>query len=143
MVGSLAPPPAERLPNPRILKIVAGVIAACLFIVAVAGIKLLYQRVRTPDVTRAPSEESNPRTGSATGDLAKTPPSVPENAQPAEVPPPASESATLGGTGSAPTAPAAEAPRRTTPVRANPARGATKSPTRRVPLPKKTGRGAH
>jgi hypothetical protein len=143
MGGSLAPPRVERPPNPRILKIVAGVIAACLFIVAVAGMKLLYKRVRTPDVTRAPIEESSPPTGLATGDLTRTPPSAPENARPAELPPTAPESATLAGAGAVPTAPAAEAPRRATPVRASPARGATKSPTRRAPAPKKTGRGAH
>ncbi|MET0593307.1 MAG: transmembrane domain-containing protein [Polyangiaceae bacterium] len=69
--GNTVPPPSmrppaesaptlveQRAPNPRVVKIVGGVIGACLFIVAVASVKILYQRAASAG-TRAPQETTS------------------------------------------------------------------------------------
>jgi len=141
MSESLVPPPVRKPPNPRVLKVVGGVLAACLFIVAVAGLKLIYKHFRAPTATQTPSEESTSRTMVAAVDLAQPPQYTPETARPADLPPTAPESAAPG---TAPTAAQqAEATRRTTRVRPSPTRVTTKTTTRRAPAPKKTGRGTH
>lgn len=133
MGDSVAPQPLRKLPNPRVLKAVSGVIAVCLLIVAVAGLKLLYKRIQTPAAGPTPSAESNsPKV--ATADLAQTPPSGVESAPAPEMARPASTAATSVQAESAPRAAVA---------RPTPPRTSTKATPRRAPLPKKTGRGTH
>jgi hypothetical protein len=142
MGESLAPAPVRKPPNPRVYKIVGGVIAACLFIVAVAGFKLIYRRLHAPATAQAPSGESTPRPGLATSELAGTPPSAPEGTRPADQAQEAPESALPGGAPTAPGTPPEAAPR-TTPVRSSPspARVTPRTTPRHAPVPKKTGKG--
>jgi hypothetical protein len=127
---SVAPLPARQPPNPRVLKVVFGVIAGCLFIVAAAGLKLIYKRFQTP-ATPAASEVAAPPPIAAT-DLAKPSPAPDTTAD--EHPPAIPASATRAP---------AEATRRAAPVQKSPVRTTTKATTRRTAPPKKTVRGTH
>lgn len=107
--GNTVPPPSmrppadsaptvaeKRPPNPRVVKIVGGVIGACLFIVAVASVKLLYQRAASAG-TRDEAAASSARveaTASAPA-LANPAPEVPHAvaAAPSAPPPPAAPAA--------------------------------------------------
>ena len=125
---------ARRPPSPRVLRLVAGIIAACVLIVVTAGAKLLYQCFRAPPATPALVETSP--SPAMTADLTPAAPAALGGVQAAELSPRAPGSAPTG------TAAPTEAAHRTTTVRPSPARPATKTTTR-VPPPKKTGRGAH
>ncbi|HMI85829.1 MAG TPA: hypothetical protein VK550_17150 [Polyangiaceae bacterium] len=140
---SMAPSPMRKPPNPRVLKAVACVIATCIFIVAIAGLKLLYQRISAPSAAPRPSEETTARTVLATANLGKATGSGPESAPLAEQPTSASES----NVPSAPPTAATETglARRARPVRPSPtpARGTSRTTTRRAPATKKTTRATH
>jgi hypothetical protein len=125
-------------PNPRVLKLVAGVIASCLFIVAAAGAKVLYLALRGPVAAPAATVES---TSPGTQALAADPPTAA---------PVAREPATGGLADPArrATAPSSAPPSATLPMARStaprpspsPTRVTTKPSTRRVPVPKKVGR---
>lgn len=130
---SLAPPPVRKPPNPRVLKIVSGVIAACLLIVALAGLKLVYKRLRAPAPTISPVEESSLRAPAVTAVVAPTSSPPTEAPAPVASPGPAAQGAT----------PAAAMPSaRTAPVRATAPRTPAKTTTHRAPAPKKATRGS-
>ena len=143
--GNTVPPPSmrppaesaptlaeKRAPNPRVVKIVGGVIGACLFIVAVASVKILYQRAAAAG-TRAPEEATS----------ASLQASKPEPVAVAAPPAPTAAEKTAP---SEPTArPAAPAAAQTTthaaPAHApSPARVTPKSAPRRAPVTKKVVR---
>jgi hypothetical protein len=131
---SVVPPALRNPPSPRVLKIVGGVIAACLCIVALAGIKVLYLRLRAPVTTSAPTEESTPAAPHAT---AVAPVALPaaEGAKSHLDPAPAAPvpSAQPSSAGAA---------ARTTPTRpsASPPRVTAKPSTHRAPTTKKVGK---
>jgi hypothetical protein len=129
----LEPPPVRQGPNPLVFKLVAGgVIAACLFIVTLAGAKVLYKRVRAPAAT-ATTELATPPTVVATADLPGPAPRAAEGTSPVDPVPAAPEPA--------PTAAPAEAAPRATPVRSSPSpTRVTKPAPRRPPVPKKPAR---
>jgi hypothetical protein len=134
MAESLSPPAARTPPNPRVMRIVGGVIAVCLFIVAIAGIKILSQRSRAPASPNAESKTSNAAT--------VEPPAAPRVAAPVEPPPAAPAPEANNVAASATAVPAAVAPARTT-NRATPARATAKPATHRAPVTKKVGRNGH
>jgi len=137
MAESVAPPAVRNVPNPRVLKIVAGVIAGCLFIVAMAGVKVLYLRLRGPVAVPAPTAESAGLVAQAVVDPASVAPALPEHTKSnlGEAPPPAA--APTGATPSPATPVTRVAPARSNPA---PARAPTKPATRRVPAPKKVSK---
>jgi cytoskeletal protein RodZ len=132
--GESMMPAPRKPPNPRVLKIVFGVIAGCLFIVAIAGVKLVYKRVTAPPAPAATAETSAPKT--ALAEPTKTPSS--ENAPAASPPPSAPEPAPAA----APVAATAESAQRAA-VRSTTPRAPAKTTTRRAPAPKKPVRGTH
>jgi ribonuclease E len=133
---SVAPSPVRHSPNARVLKIVAGVLAGCLLIVAVAGVKLLYLRIRGPVPTPAPTAQPTvPVAPAVVAEPAAPAPSAPER--------------TKGNLGEAQTAAPSSAQAsppapvtRTAPARSSPApaRTTTKPATRRAPVTKKVVR---
>jgi hypothetical protein len=137
-VDSAAPPPLRNAPNPRVLNIVAGIIASCLFIVAAAGAKVLYLGLRGPIATPATTTES---TSPGTQAVAADPPTSAPFAR---------ELATggLGEPARRPIAPSSAPPSATPPMARttaprpspSPTRVTTKPSTRRVPVSKKVGR---
>ena len=131
---SIAPAPERRPPNPRVLKVVFGVIAGCLFIVAIACIKLVYKRVRGTEAQTSSGESSAPKV--ALAEPAKTSP--PPSTAATEPPPSAPEPTAAAGTAAA-SAPS-ESAHRAAPVRSSP-RTTTKTTTHRAPVPKKPVRG--
>ncbi len=131
---SVAPAP-PRMVNPRVLKAVFGVLAACLFIVLAAGLKLVYKRFQAP-ATPTTSELLAPREVAAT-DVPKPPAALESTVAAEHAPgPPA---AAPSGTTAAPV----PAVRRSAPARPSPVRTTTKVITRHAPVPKKTSRGSH
>jgi hypothetical protein len=108
--GNTMPPPSmrppadssptvaeKRPPNPRVVKVVGGVIGACLFIVAVASVKLLYRaasadtrdeatassaQIEAARVAPAPATAAPPQAPEAQGAAA---PSAPPSPPPAVV----------------------------------------------------------
>ena len=134
MAESVAPAPLRRPPNPRVLKAVFGVIAGCLFIVALAGAKLLYRRWQAPASLPATAGEST-LPAVATTALTEPPAIAPENARAAEHPPSAPQSPAPGA--------GTTATRRIAPARPTPGRAVTKATPRRAPAPKKSVRGTH
>jgi hypothetical protein len=116
-----------------VLKAVVGVIGGCLFIVALAGAKLLYQRWQAP-ATAGPANLP----AMATTALPE-PPAVAaaEHPSPAPLTPVPGSAATAGAR--------AEGARRIAPARPSPSPGRTapKTTPRRAPAPKKAVRGAH
>jgi hypothetical protein len=141
MGESRAPAPLRDLPNPRVLKLVAGVLAVCVFIVAVAGLKIVYKRLHAPAAAPTLAEGSTLVAPPVTADLARAAPSPPVGTAIAELPRMTPEPAVPIA---APIAPATKADAHRTPsVRTSPPRTTTKTTTRRSPAPKKTGRGTH
>ena len=136
MAESVSPPAVRNAPNPRVLKIVAGVIAGCLFIVAVAGVKVLYLRIRGPVAVPAPTAELAAPVAPSVVDPTSAPPAAPERAKSdlGETAPP---TAAAGGQ-----PPAAAPATRVAPTRSTsaPARAPTKPATRRAPAPKKVSK---
>jgi hypothetical protein len=143
--GNTMPPPSmrppadstptiaeKRPPNPRVVKVVGGVIGACLFIVAVASVKLLYQRAASAG-TRDEATASSAQIEAARvapAPATATPPQAPEAqgaAAPSAVPAPPAAIAAPGPT--AVHAAPARAP--------SPARVTTKPAPRRAPVTKK------
>jgi hypothetical protein len=136
---TLAPPPVRNPPNPRVLKLVSAVIAACLLIVALAGLKVLYKKLQSPAPAQMRDEKSMVRTTAATADLAPATPSASEHSARAELPRPAPEPTAQGTTAT----PAARSdPRRSAPARTTPPRPSTKTTTHRAPAPKKATHGS-
>jgi hypothetical protein len=118
------------------LKVVAGVIAACLCLVAIAGLKVLYLRMHTPAVV--PIEESAVRlTPPAPSITAATAPETAPAAAMADEKPEATAASSVASL--APATPAAAA-RRAAPVHAP---RVTAKPSTRRPLPKKVGKSTH
>jgi hypothetical protein len=134
---SAATSPLRAPPDPRVLKIVAGIIGACLLIVALAGAKLFYQNVHASNVAPAPLEgPSAPVMAPATADRANTAPSASENASAGD---PQHGSETTPPSNATPLSSAAtgaEATRRT-PAHSSPRPTRVTTKPRRVPLPKK------
>jgi hypothetical protein len=133
---SVAPPPVRNPPNPRVVKIVGGVIAACLLIVAIAGVKVLYLRIRGP--VAAPEPTAQP--------MAPVPHAM--MAEPAGATPTASQRTRSDEPAPPATAPSSAQPSAAIPVTRSaltrsipaPARTTTKPATRRAPATKKVGR---
>ena len=147
--GTTVPPPSMRppaesapavrpAPSPRVLKIVAGVIGGCLFIVAIAGAKVLYKWSTTPAVA--------PIATTATLAHPAAPPSA-VTAPPAAPPESTAVAATPTATREAPAAPAAATPspefRRSTPPRTTTTRTPAKTAPRRAPTTKKVVKSTH
>jgi hypothetical protein len=129
--------PVRNAPSPRVLKIVAGVIGGCLFIVAIAGVKVLYRAATAPAVapigTRAMlTPPADPRVAVA------APPNPAAAAAPSEIreAPPATAAAPTAST------PAAEV-RRSTPPRTTAPRTPVKTAPRRAPVSKKVVKSTH
>jgi hypothetical protein len=146
--GATVPPPSMRpaaesapgvrnAPSPRVLKIVASVIGGCLFIVAIAGTKVLYKAATTPAVTpigtRAmltrPADPPSAVTAPPAITAAAAAPSETREAPPATAAPVAA-------------APAPEV-RRSTPPRTTSPRTPVKTAPRRAPVTKKVVKGTH
>jgi hypothetical protein len=134
VADSAALPSERKPPNPRVLKIVGGVLAVCLTIVAVAGLKVLYLRLRAPVATAAPTTELLPAAAAAAG--TSHPVALGTSSDRAVAPPPG---APTGGTtsSSSPANTPHATPERRVPA---PARIIAKPAPRRAPLPKKVRR---
>ncbi|HMJ54717.1 MAG TPA: hypothetical protein VK540_21695 [Polyangiaceae bacterium] len=133
---SAATSPLRAPPDPRVVKIVAGVIGACLLIVVVAGAKLFYQKVHASNVVPAPIEgPSAPVTPPATADRANLAQSASENAS-ARDPQHEAETTTPSNATPSSSATGAEATRRT-PAHSSPRPTRVTAKPRRAPVPKK------
>ena len=144
MGASVVPPPVRKAPSPRVLKLVAGVIALCVFIVAVAGLKVAYKRLHSPTAVLTPAQGSTLPAPPLTADTARAAPSPPSALVAAVLAEPAQTASEPAAQGIAPPTSATKPePRRTPSVRTSPTRTTTKTTTRRAPAPKKTGRGTH
>lgn len=130
MAGESIAPAPRRPPNPRVLKVVFGVIAGCLFIVAIAAIKLVSKKASAPAVAASTETSSAPKVA-----LAEPAKALPPENPPSAVPPPAAQEQPP------PPAPA-ETAQHAAPARPTPApRTTTKTTTHRAPAPKKPVRG--
>jgi len=138
MGESVAPAPRNP-PNPRVLKTVFGVIAGCLLIVALASVKLVYQRLRAPAVPTSSQESGAPVAAMAVPD--KTlPPAESTRPDPKPAEPESAAAATAPAAAAQPDDSHAATPARATPSHV---RTTTKTTTRRAPTPKKPARGTH
>jgi hypothetical protein len=146
--GLTVPPPSMRppaesesaplvrnTPSPRVLKIVAGVFGGCLFIVAIAGVKVLYKRAAAPAV--APIETTATLAHPTDPPSAVAPP--PESVAPAGLPSDTREAPSMAA---AAPVPAPEVHRSASPRTSAPHTPAKTAP-RHAPVTKKVGKSTH
>jgi hypothetical protein len=142
--GTTMPPPSMRppaesapairnAPSPRVLKIVAGVIGGCLFIVAIAGAKILYKWATAEPIASVAETAGPARPADPPSAVAAPPQSTAPAATPTEILPAAPAAAVPAP------APAPEIHR--APARPNTPRTPVKPAPRRAPVPKKVVKG--